>query len=68
MKFSEAAPFFQKELQNLYGTFLELGEIGVLRRSGGRRLGAKIYITVKDQRFCVGVMELSMTGELISGI
>ncbi|MBU1069529.1 cyclic nucleotide-binding domain-containing protein [Myxococcota bacterium] len=65
MKFSDAAPFFQKELQKLYGSFLELGEIGVLRRSGGRRLGAKIYITVAEQRFIVGLMELSMNGELI---
>ncbi len=65
MKFSEAAPYFQKELAKLYGSFLELGEIGVLRRSDGRRLGAKIYISLQGQRFCVGVMELSMSGELM---
>ncbi len=65
MKSSDAVPFFLKHLQSLYGSFLELGEIGVLRRSGGRRLGAKIYITVAGKRLCVGLMELSMTGELV---
>ena len=65
MKASEVVPFFRKELQQLYGAFLELGEIGVLRRSGGRRFGAKIYITVGEKRLCVGLMELSMTGELV---
>ncbi len=65
MKFAEAKTVFEKELQKLYGSFLELGEIGVLRRSGGRRLGARIYVTASDQRRCVGLMELSMQGELL---
>ncbi len=63
MKIQEARKRLEQELQRLYGTFLELGEVGVLRRSEGRRFAGKVYVTVEGRRLFVGLLEIGMNGE-----
>jgi len=63
MKLQEARLRLEQELRKLYGTFLELGEVGVLRRSDGRRFAAKAYVTIEGKRLFVGFLEMSMNGD-----
>lgn len=66
MTIHEARKQIEQELQSLYGTFLELGEVGVLRRSDGRHFAGKVYVTVEGRRLFVGLLEITMDGHLVN--
>jgi CRP-like cAMP-binding protein len=68
MNKTEASQVMQLILYNRYGTFLTLGEIGVLRKAEGKNWASKIYLAPdKDQEpIFIGVIETDSLGNLTS--
>ncbi|MBU1239504.1 cyclic nucleotide-binding domain-containing protein [Myxococcota bacterium] len=65
MNLNEASEVMQLVLYNRYGTFLTLGEVGVIRRAEGRRWGAKVYLFPESEEpIFVGIIETDPYGNL----
>lgn len=63
---TEALQVMQLLLYNRYGTFLNLGEVGVIRRAEGRRWGGKVFLELEDTKISIGVIETDTDGNLIT--
>ncbi|MBN2723165.1 MAG: cyclic nucleotide-binding domain-containing protein [Deltaproteobacteria bacterium] len=66
MKKNEAIQTLQLLLYNRFGTFLTLGDVGVLRRAEGRSWGGKVHLELDTEKITVGVVEIDADGNLIS--
>ena len=65
MNKNEAHEVMQLLLYNRYGTFLALGEVGVMRKAEGRRWGAKVYLHPENEdAIFIGLIETDPDGNL----